>query len=106
MFGKKKLEGLEGRIEALHIRVAELEKGEGLKDLQDRVKKIEKEVMPETSSMYFLNEITRQLYGGPAPRVLSLRDRIDRLCKYLKIEFHREEEKIVVRPVKSKRGDR
>ncbi len=89
IFNTKKIEALEARIKALEpVQKSPYDESDEptVQSLEKRIKALEDEVLPETFQY--------------KPRKLTLRDKVERLCSHLKIQFVTEPQRTVIKPVK------
>lgn len=107
-FNTKKLAALEARIAALEPKAEEYKYAIDaapaltLESVDKRLKKVEDEVMPEYGSGFGVMVYMRNLYWGGEEKLkkLTLHDKVERLCKHLKLEFVTEPQRHILKPVK------
>jgi len=96
LFNTKKIAELEARIAALEPKRSISDDDIlSLASLEERVKKIEEEVMPRKVSRYAIFDIFLD-----EPEKLTLRSKVEKLCEHLKLQFVTEPQRTVIKPLK------
>jgi hypothetical protein len=70
-------------------------------ELEDRLKRLEDEVMPARPSVY-MSLMHSILWGAERSKGLTLREQVDRIQEHLKISFETVPERVVLKVAKKK----